>query len=155
MVAGTSTGDRYGCPDSDGDGWSDEFDYDQDDPLVWNDGDGDGFNDQNEDDCLNQKGSSIYDRQGCPDQDRDGWSDPDGGQSAHPIGSADAFPVDGTQWRNQDGDGYGDNTMGFEPDSCDAASGTSRFKVENAEFVDWFGCSDQDNDGLFDGDDDC
>ncbi|PXY71069.1 MAG: hypothetical protein CXX83_00855 [Methanobacteriota archaeon] len=155
MVAGTSTEDRYGCPDSDGDGWSDEFDYDQDDPLVWNDGDGDGFNDQNEDDCLNQKGSSIYDRQGCPDQDRDGWSDPDGGQSAHPIGSADAFPVDGTQWRNQDGDGYGDNPMGFEPDSCDAASGTSRFKVENAEFVDWFGCSDQDNDGLFDGDDDC
>ena len=31
---------------------------------------------------------------------------------------ADAFPDELTQWRDQDGDGYGDNRDGFRADQC-------------------------------------
>ena len=30
--------------------------------------------------------------------------------ASHPTGDADAFPDDPTQWRDSDGDGFGDNT---------------------------------------------
>ena len=154
-VAGTSTDDVFGCPDSDGDGWSDGGDFNPDNPAVWSDGDDDGFDDQLSDGCLNEKGGSTEDRGGCKDHDRDGYSDPDSDSQAHPNGEADAFPFEGTQWRNQDGDSYGDNQIGFQPDSCIETYGTSQFKITNGEIEDWYGCSDQDNDGLYDGDDQC
>jgi len=155
LIAGSSTEDQFGCPDTDGDGWSDEGDFNPDNPAIWSDDDSDGFDDQLSDGCLNDKGSSTEDRGGCKDHDRDGYSDPDSDSSSHPFGDADAFPFDGTQWRNQDGDGYGDNQIGFQPDSCTDTYGTSQFKITNGEFDDWYGCSDQDNDGLYDGDDQC
>ena len=34
------------------------------------------------------------------------------------TGDADAFPDDPTQWRDSDGDGFGDNTSGNNPDEC-------------------------------------
>ena len=42
---GTSTEDRYGCPDADGDGWSDEGDWAVLDPSQWVDADEDGYGD--------------------------------------------------------------------------------------------------------------
>ena len=53
---GNSTQDRYGCPDRDGDGWSDpdispdnqSADSFPDDPLEWADEDGDGFGDNSD-----------------------------------------------------------------------------------------------------------
>ena len=43
---GTSTQDRYGCPDNDGDGWSDDGDWAPNDPEQWKDTDGDGYGDE-------------------------------------------------------------------------------------------------------------
>ncbi len=84
--------------DIDGDGCRD-IDEDQDD-------DGDGFLDTS-DGCPLVFGNSSSDREGCIDSDGDGWSDPDSGWNADD--GADAFPNNVTQWRDSDGDGYGDN----------------------------------------------
>ena len=94
---GTSSMDRGGCPDSDGDQWSDA---DADwpvcvlgegfgdawpaDPYQWCDTDGDSFGDQ-----------YFFE------------TDPVTGLRVNESG--DALPEDITQWRDQDGDGIGDN----------------------------------------------
>ena len=83
LVAGSSTEDRFGCPDADGDGWSDDGDEYPADPLQWADSDGDGY------------GDNYY-------------FDVNGAQ-LHMNQSGDAFPNDVTQWNDTDGDGYGDN----------------------------------------------
>ncbi|MDP6856067.1 MAG: hypothetical protein QGH13_00875, partial [Candidatus Thalassarchaeaceae archaeon] len=70
-----------------------------------------------------------------PDIDGDGVLNPD-----------DAFPEDGTQWDDTDGDGYGDNQAGNEPDGCINTPGTST--------QDLFGCVDTDSDGWSDSGDD-
>ena len=102
------------------------------------DADVDGIEDS-EDDCVNTFGNSTVDRKGCPDTDGDGYSNPDGTAPAHPTGSADAFPSDATQWENTDGDAYGDNPAGTNPDDCISVVGTST--------IDRIGCPDGDGDG--------
>ena len=47
-----------------------------------------------------------------------------------------------SQWADQDGDGYGDNATGPQPDACPGEAGTST--------VDRLGCPDADNDGVSD-----
>jgi len=119
-LEGNSTFDRLGCPDSDGDGWSnpdseeaahpdgdaDAFPYD---PTQWRDSDKDGYGDNvsgnNPDDCPAEFGTSIEDRVGCPDKDGDGWSN-----------GGDPFPNDSTQWADRDGDNRGDNPNGSNAD---------------------------------------
>ena len=121
---GTSIKDRFGCPDSDGDGWSDEGDDFPDDPneyldtdgdevpdhldefpfepTQWRDSDGDGYGDNpkgNQGDLWPDDPSRHY------DSDRDGVSD-----------THDDFPFDPTQWVDVDGDGMGDNPMGIGAD---------------------------------------
>ena len=159
--AGTSTMDRYGCPDADGDGYSnpDEdwpahpsgfADAFNDQASQWADTDGDGYGDnQSEsawrpDACKVTVGTSTIDRWGCPDSDGDGASDPqvDSGWLSHPSGLADAFPDDHTQWRDLDGDGYGDEPTGTNPDRCRETPGTSQ--------DDRYGCPDTDGDGWSD-----
>ena len=45
---------------------------------------------------------------------------------AHPTGDADAFPNDPTWLKSDsDGDGFGDNTSGNNPDECPGEYGTS------------------------------
>ena len=141
---GNSELDRFGCADTDGDGWSDANDFDPLDPEVWSDEDRDDWNDQNADHCIGTAGTSREDQQGCPDRDRDGWSD-----------EGDAFPDDVSQWSDVDGDGYGDYSDGREPDACFLDPGTSRFRVLNDTYLPWFGCEDSDNDGLWDVSDAC
>ncbi len=84
---GTSTYDRFGCKDSDGDGWSDEIDAFSADFERWSDADGDGYPDQlnlsDTDACPNEAGTSTTDKIGCLDSDGDGVSD-----------SNDAYPSD-------------------------------------------------------------
>ena len=62
---GESTRDRYGCPDSDFDGWSDENDIFPQDSSQWGDWDGDGYGDQlngiEGDSCPSDPGNSTTD----------------------------------------------------------------------------------------------
>lgn len=157
--AGTSTMDRVGCFDADEDGYSDAdgfwsaedgADAFANEPTQWSDYDEDGFGDNwandswtdrnpswpgvlngdavSQDACPLQAGTSWQGGMvGCPDADGDGW-----------YNVMDAFPQDPTQYADSDGDGFGDNESGFEPDACPDQVGTSTF--------DRFGCLDSDGD---------
>ena len=122
---GNSTEDRIGCIDQDGDGWSNDNDAFPNDVTEWLDSDADSIGD-NTDDCPNVAGTSTQDLLGCLDSDADGWSD-----------SGDAFPNDVTEWTDEDGDGFGDNS-----DDCLGVVGNSS--------QDQQGCIDSDGDGWSD-----
>ena len=129
-IFGNSSIDRYGCVDSDGDGYSnphenwsvnqgaDAFPYES---TQWNDADDDGFGDNvngfQGDYCLSEFGTSWQNgNYGCPDDDEDGWSNYE-----------DNCPsITNQNQTDTDGDEIGD--------VCDP---------------------DDDNDGLLDDDDDC
>lgn len=102
VVAGSATDGMPGCPDSDGDGWSDNTDFMVNDSSQWQDTDGDGFGDNPDgfegDDCPAAFGYSSIDKVGCEDDDYDGYSN-----------EGDEFPELPTQHIDTDGDGYGDN----------------------------------------------
>ena len=143
---GTSTRDRIGCIDSDGDGYSDadsiwsvEMGADRfpQDKSKWSDSDQDGYADQFEDLCKNIFGNSSEDRLGCPDSDGDGYSDSDDSWAI--SAGADAFSDDSTQWVSRDGDRFGDNPNGTTPDTCPDEFGTSQ---RNSIY----GCPDRDGD---------
>ena len=97
-VPGNSTIDRRGCPDPDGDGYSNENDSFPSDQYEWNDTDADGIGD-NADQCPTVWGNSTWPTIGCPDTDGDGVEDP-----------SDAFPADPSETNDTDGDGFGDNS---------------------------------------------
>ena len=123
----------YGCPDGDQDGWGDDQDTHPTDPTQWSDADGDGYGDNPggtlPDACPTVWGNSTQgNRLGCPDNDGDGWDN-----------SIDALPDLPTQWLDQDGDGYGDNATGIQPDACPGEAGTSSIGL--------YGCVDDDGDG--------
>ena len=59
----------------------------------------------------------------------------------------DAMPTVGDQWKNTDGDGYGDNPLGPLPDACPVDAGPSSFIFH--------GCDDYDTDGYRDSIDGC
>ncbi len=153
---GKSYRDRWGCPDTDGDGASDPqielgwlahpigaADAFVNDPTQWEDSDGDGYGDNQEnsattpDRCKDQPGTSREDRHGCTDSDNDGFSD-----------YGDRFEFDPSQWADSDGDGFGDNAIGHQPDACpfeEVSLGVS--------LIDRLGCPDTDRDGYSDADD--
>ena len=149
-IWGNSTIDRFGCPDNDGDGISNDNDAFPEDPTRSQDTDQDGFDDI-EDNCISIVGNSTQDRLGCPDLDGDGYSDITIGNDTTPgwniSDGADAFPNEASQWNDTDGDGYGDNTTGFEGDQCPLIWGNST--------IGGLGCPDNDGDGLSNYDDPC
>lgn len=142
-VGPSSGGDRWGCPDTDGDGWSDLGDAFIHEPTQSRDTDGDGFGDDRNgnqgDACPDVRGTSLLDRLGCRDTDGDGWSDPTGSWQAHPFGTADSFPTESLQWRDSDGDGFGDVPLGALRDDCPLQAGQS---VRDSQ-----GCLDSNGDG--------
>ena len=119
----------------------------QNEEELWaNDQDRDGFNttdagDGIVDDCPDKYGESTGDRYGCADLDGDGWSNLN-----------DFAPLDESQWIDEDGDGFGDNSTGYLGDQCPGVPG-----IENGEGGD--GCPppfvDTDGDGVQDSDDEC
>ena len=150
--------------DRDGDGYGDNVqgqdgDMFPDESTQWEDTDQDGYgNNPNglmPDACPTQNGFSKYDRFGCTDSDLDGYSNPDDSFGIE-LG-ADALPNQGTQWLDQDGDGFGDNTTGQLPDACPWELGNStRAWIPNATAaigfieVPSYGCADLDGDGWVD-----
>ena len=123
-IFGNSTIDRYGCLDSDGDGWSDEGDDFPNDPDEYLDTDGDSV--------PNHLDEFPYDPTQQTDSDGDGYGDNRNGNlgDAFPNDPTrhsdsdrdgiddgnDAFPYDPTQTEDRDGDGMGDNPMGIGAD---------------------------------------
>ncbi len=143
--AGTSNQQGiYGCPDFDGDGWSDGLDVFVQEASQWLDSDGDGFGDNldgfNGDYCPNVPGNSNQDRKGCIDTDGDGYSNIDEFWTRYSGG--DVYPQDPTQWADSDGDGYGDNPGTVISDDCVEIAGDST--------IDRMGCPDFDSDGYSD-----
>jgi ABC-type phosphate transport system substrate-binding protein len=96
---GLSVQDRYGCLDTDGDGWSDLNDMFPGNPSQWVDNDGDGVGDNYT------------------------WGNVINGIRVSEYG--DAFPSDITQDKDRDGDGFGDNSDGFLADDCPDSAGSS------------------------------
>ena len=143
----------FGCPDSDGDGWADEYDAFRYDATQWSDVDFDGYGD-------NQEGKNPDFFPFIPGQ----WEDKDGdGYGDNPTGPfADVFPKDATQWTDYDGDNCGDNQDGNNPDrfptdptQCEDSDGDGKGDNPNGRdpdmFIDiysqWY---DSDGDGLGD-----
>ena len=162
-IPGTSTEDRYGCVDGDGDGYStptqawgvdsgaDAF---ASDSTQWGDFDEDGFgNNYGNASWIDRPENWVgvfidgaNDQDACPMQPGTSWqngilgcpdSDGDGWWNVQ-----DAFPGDPTQWSDVDGDGYGDNESGANADACPNIAGNST--------VDRLGCIDTDGDGRSD-----
>ena len=130
---GNSTIDRFGCSDLDGDGMSDLTDAFVLDSSQTTDSDNDGYGDNltgfRGDSCPTVFGESNRNGTfGCIDYDFDGWADLE-----------DAFPYDSSQWSDWDGDGFGDELIGYEGDSCPSQYGNST--------NDRYGCLDDDGDG--------
>jgi len=92
--AGTSTQDLTGCPDDDGDGYSNSGDAFPSDSSENSDSDGDGVGD-NADALPNDASETV-------DSDGDGVGD-----------NSDAFPNDSSENTDSDGDGVGDNSDAF------------------------------------------
>lgn len=178
-VPGTSIWDRLGCPDSDGDGWSDSTidfpasptgiaDAFPNEASQWLDADGDGYGDNAtgfQPDKCGQYGKSLWasvfnvtsglmeniEHFGCPDRDGDTYAD-----------SFDAFPDDPTQWADRDGDGCGENMSGTNPDlfiddgvQCVDSDGDGYGDVPSGDNGDWYPTDptqwkDSDSDGYGD-----
>ncbi len=121
----------YGI-DSDGDGVGDGTDVFPNESSQWSDYDGDGFGDNasgyNGDNCMYVFGNSTYNMRGCVDSDGDTVADME-----------DDMPEDPTQWEDTDGDGFGNNPNGTNPDGCPMLWGNS--------WRDQHGCLDLDGDG--------
>ena len=147
-----SDGDGYGDNSSDNATLPDKFPYI---PAAANDTDGDNYpnnwtaldNESNRmglelDLCPDVWGNSTSPGYGCIDTDGDGMMD-----------SADAFPEDPTQLADSDGDGWGDNQQGNNPDKCPFEPGISNGTLGP-------GCpiinnDDDDNDGVANEYDEC
>jgi len=135
--------------DNDNDGVTNEADGCEKGIINWtrnttNDNDADGCLDDREDTdddndgfsdlidfCPLEEGSATIGMKGCPDFDEDGVAD-----------AEDAFFQDETQWNDGDGDGFGDNPLGNNPDECPLFYGNSS--------TDRVGCIDSDGDGYSD-----
>ncbi len=130
---GISTKDRFGCVDSDADGYSDLNDAFPMEATQWLDEDGDGYgNNVNgiyPDSCPTIAGTSTADRYGCPDSDFDTWSN-----------EGDAFPSNTLLWSDMDSDGYADQNGTELSDDCPEEWGNST--------GDRLGCLDEDGDGI-------
>ena len=132
-VPGTSTNGSIGCFDADQDTWADDDDSFTLDATQWNDTDMDGFGDNangtNPDACPTVFGNSSSTILGCLDSDGDTWAD-----------LIDVFPDDGTEWIDDDADGFGNNI-----DFCPVTAGNSTNGT--------IGCIDSDGDAWADNSD--
>ena len=156
--AGNSTIDLLGCPDSDGDGYSDSGDFFPSNPGEWDDADGDGTGDNG--DSFPNDGNETSDSDGdgvgdnadvFPDDSEESVDSDDDG-----VGdNADVFPNDGNETSDSDGDGVGDNADVFPNNSNETTDSDSDGVGDNADVFpnNSNETADSDNDGLGDNED--
>jgi len=132
-VAGTSTIDLLGCPDQDGDGYSDTGDVFPSDASEWNDTDGDGVGDNGD--------AFPFDATETLDTDGDGVGN-----------NADDFPLDPNEDTDTDGDGVGDNADVFPNDPSETMDSDNDGVGDNADMFpnNAFEYLDSDGDGAGD-----
>ena len=145
---GESYGDRYGCADLDGDGWSNLNDFAALDESQWVDEDEDGFGDNSSgflgDQCPGVYGVENGDGgDGCPppfvDSDGDQIQDSEDLCADSPAG----VTVDETGCEvDTDGDGLADSL-----DNCPASVANVTVDSEGCEIIDTGGNGDGDGDG--------
>jgi phospholipase/lecithinase/hemolysin len=154
-VFGTSLQPLPGCPDGDGDGWSDDTDAFPEDDSEWNDSDDDGVGDNTDlfpedtDEWSDKDGDGVGDNSDAFPNDVNEWNDTD--SDGHGD-NADVFPEDLREWEDFDGDGVGDNGDDFP---TDAEYSSDRDGDGYADQVDAFpddpqAVKDSDNDGVAD-----
>ncbi|DAC21619.1 MAG TPA: hypothetical protein HA345_06770, partial [Candidatus Thalassarchaeaceae archaeon] len=125
--------------------------------LSQKDSDNDGVNDLS-DICPNTPTGATVLADGCADEscqyavdcDGDGFLGNYSYDTENETHSGDAFPFEVTQWQDLDGDGYGDNMIGENPDSCIGDAGNSTMKFQNGQTILHYGCIDTDGDGYSD-----
>ena len=152
-VAGTSTQDVSGCPDADGDGYSDSGDVFANDSTQWSDLDGDGYGDAqdgNNGDMFPLDSTQWNDTDGDGFGDHPNGTEPDGcveefGNST--IGRFGCLDDDGDGWANiddafpsnafetidSDGDGVGDNLDMFPLDANETLDSDGDGVGDNAD----------------------
>ena len=132
-VAGTSSQDVNGCPDDDGDGYSNDGDAFPNDVNEWLDSDGDGVG--------NNADAFPNDATETTDSDGDGVGD-----------NADAFPQNAFETMDSDGDGIGDNSDEFPNDATETKDTDGDGVGDNADMfpMNAFEQFDSDGDGVGD-----
>lgn len=135
-VAGNSTEDATGCPDDDGDGFSNNGDAFPNDPTEWLDSDGDGVGDNTD--------AFPNDATETQDSDSDGVGD-----------NSDAFPFNAFEQMDTDGDGVGDNSDQFPNDATETTDSDGDGVGDNADVfpMNAFEALDSDGDGVGDNSD--
>ena len=160
---GTSTNDREGCPDSDGDGYSNPdatwtvnngADAFPSESTQWADQDFDGYGDNaaglEADACVTVLGNSTTDRFGCLDDDGDGYSNNDAtwltSNGADACNSVKAYSnIDRNGCPDEDGDGASDpDPTGINGSIWTVTDGADAFLGDATQW------SDQDGDGYGD-----
>ena len=135
--AGTSTQDLTGCPDDDGDGYSNSGDAFPSDASENSDADGDGVGDN----------ADAFPSDASEDSDSDG----DG------VGdNSDAFPSNTFEQSDTDGDGVGDNSDSFPNDASETQDSDGDGVGDNSDAfpMNAFEIFDSDGDGVGDNTDD-
>ena len=134
--AGTSTQDVTGCPDDDGDGYSNSGDAFPSDANEWADSDGDGVGDNGD--------AFPSDATETTDSDGDGVGD-----------NSDAFPSNSFEQYDSDGDGVGDNSDAFPNDASESSDSDGDGVGDNADAfpMNAFETLDSDGDGVGDNSD--
>ena len=132
-VAGTSSQDLNGCPDDDGDGYSNSGDAFPSDVNEWVDSDGDGVGDNGD--------AFPNDATETADSDGDGVGD-----------NSDAFPQNAFEQLDSDGDGVGDNSDEFPNDATETKDTDGDGVGDNADMfpMNAFEQFDSDGDGVGD-----
>ena len=154
-LAGTSTVDLTGCPDSDGDGYSDTGDAFPNNAGEWMDSDGDGVGDNSDvfptdaTESMDSDGDGVGDNSDAFPHDANETSDSD----SDGVGdNTDVFPLDYFEHQDSDGDGVGDNGDAFPFDGNETMDSDGDGVGDNADAFpnDASETTDTDGDGIGD-----
>ncbi|MDP6362562.1 MAG: IPT/TIG domain-containing protein [Candidatus Poseidoniaceae archaeon] len=158
--AGTSTEDLTGCPDDDGDGYSNSGDAFPSDGAEWADSDGDSVGDNADEfpsnpfEQVDSDGDGVGDNSDAFPNDASETTDSDGDGVGD---NSDVFPMNAFESIDSDGDGYGDNSDHFPNDPSESADSDGDGVGDNSDAFpdDATQTMDTDGDGVGDLNDLC